>query len=459
MNDPTDATPARLARALGDDIVIERELGGGGMSRVYLCLDRVHERRLAVKVMRGDLSPDRFRREVLTTAGLQHPNIVPIIGSGSVDGVPYLVMPFIDGESLRARLQRSPAMPLREVLSVFRDVARALAYAHRNGVIHRDIKPDNILLAGDAAMVTDFGIAKAVGEAASRLGSSQSLTQVGAAVGTPRYMAPEQLAGDAAIDGRADLYAFGAALYEALGGEPAFPQPSVTALLRAKLDVPRSLTELPAALPAGLRALVPRLLSANPDERPASADELVVLLEDVTTSGVRSLATTAPRGLPRPARWALGIAAAAALAFLAIRGVPGGAGAGARVATPQDVAIVPFVDLSETQGEARLAAVFTDALITDLVRLGGGHVASRTAVETGLRSGLDSQAIARQLKVGSLVEGTVTRDGTLVTITVRVVDATDGRVIWADLIEGGADSLPQLRRELAQRVREVLAAS
>jgi TolB-like protein len=369
--------------------------------------------------------------------------------------VPYLMMPFIEGESLRARLQREPALPLREVLSIFRDVARALAHAHRNGVIHRDVKPDNILLAGDAAMVTDFGIAKAVGEAASRLGDSASMTQVGAAVGTPRYMAPEQLVGDAAIDGRADLYAFGAALFEALGGAPAFPQPSVTALLRAKLDVPKSLGELPATLPAGLCALVLRLLSADPADRPASADELVVLLEDVTTSGVRSLTSRAAPGARRAWRWVAGFAAVAALAWAAFSSQRGTGSA----VSAQDVAIVPFVDLSETGGEARLAAVFTDQLITDLVRLGGGNVASRTAVETGLRSGLDSQAIARQLRVGSLVEGTVMREGNLVTITVRVVNAADGRVIWADLLEAGADSLPELRRDLAQRVREVLATS
>ena len=236
--------------AFGDDITIERELGGGGMSVVYLCQDRVHNRQLAVKVMKGGLSEDRFRREVLTTAQLQHPNIVPIIGSGAVDGVPYLIMPYVAGESLRARLDRSPPLATREIVSILRDVARALAHAHRAGVIHRDIKPDNILLAGDAAMVTDFGIAKAVGEAAERLGSSGgSLTQVGAAVGTPRYMAPEQLAGDAAIDGRADLYALGATLYEALAQQPAFPQPSVTALLRAKMDVPKSLVPLPAGDP------------------------------------------------------------------------------------------------------------------------------------------------------------------------------------------------------------------
>jgi TolB-like protein/predicted Ser/Thr protein kinase len=439
-------------RAFGDDITIERELGGGGMSVVYLCQDRVHNRQLAVKVMKGGLSEDRFRREVLTTASLQHPNIVPIIGSGAVDGLPYLVMPFIAGESLRSRLDRSPPLTTREIVSILRDVTRALAHAHRAGVIHRDIKPDNILLAGDAAMVTDFGIAKAVGEAAERLGGSGgSLTQVGAAVGTPRYMAPEQLAGDAAIDGRADLYALGATLYEALAHQPAFPQPSVTALLRAKLDVPKSLVPLPAEAPPGLRELATRLLAADPAERPPTADDVIVLLDDVTTSGVRSRAVTRA-ALPRRSV-VLAIAAAAVIA------VGGWMALSTRMAPSpslHDVAVVPFVDLSEGGDNARLAAVFTDALITDLARLGGGRVASRTAVESGLRSGLDSQAIARQLRVGSLVEGTVERDGDRVTITVRVVNARDGSVIWADLLEGGADSLPALRQDVAARVREAL---
>ena len=438
--------------AFGDDITIERELGGGGMSVVYLCQDRVHNRQLAVKVMKGGLSEDRFRREVLTTAQLQHPNIVPIIGSGAVDGVPYLIMPYVAGESLRARLDRSPPLATREIVSILRDVARALAHAHRAGVIHRDIKPDNILLAGDAAMVTDFGIAKAVGEAAERLGSSGgSLTQVGAAVGTPRYMAPEQLAGDAAIDGRADLYALGATLYEALAQQPAFPQPSVTALLRAKMDVPKSLVPLPASTPRGLRDLAPRLLAADPAERPASADELLRLLEDVSTSGVRSRAV-GRTAMPRRSV-VLAIAAAMVIAAGSWMALSSRMTAGPSL---HDVAVVPFVDLSEGGDNARLAAVFTDALITDLARLGGGRVASRTAVESGLRSGLDSQAIARQLRVGSLVEGTVERDGERVTITVRVVNAQDGSVIWADLLEGGADSLAALRQDVAARVREVL---
>ncbi len=438
--------------AFGDDITIERELGGGGMSVVYLCEDRVHARQLAVKVMRGGLSADRFRREVLTTASLQHPNIVPIIGSGAVDGLPYLVMPYVAGESLRARLDRQPPLATREIVSILRDVTRALAHAHRAGVIHRDIKPDNILLAGDAAMVTDFGIAKAVGDAAERLGDSASLTLVGAAVGTPRYMAPEQLAGDAAIDGRADLYALGATLYEALAHQPAFPQPSVTALLRAKLDVPKSLAPLPSDAPPGLRDLAMRLVAADPAERPATADEVLLALEDVTTSGVRSRPL---RAVAMPRR---GLVLTIALALLLL--VAGWALLAPRLAappSPHDVAVVPFVDLSEVGGEARLAAAFTDALITDLARSGEGRVASRTAVESGLRSGLDSQAIARQLRVGSLVEGTVERVGERVTITVRVVNAQDGSIVWADLLEGGADSLAQLRQDVASRVREALA--
>ena len=267
-----------LQQALGDAYRLERELGGGGMARVFLATDAALGRRVVVKVIAPELAAgvniERFKREILVAARLQHPHIVPVLSASQVrtsggDVLPYYVMPFVAGESLRARLaERGPLSP-SEVVSVLRDVAKALEYAHANGVVHRDIKPDNVLVAGSAAAVLDFGIAKAlaaatVGTAPSQGAdrvtaepSTQALTQLGSSIGTPAYMAPEQAAGDPTIDHRADLYAFGCTAYELLTGQPPFANRSVAALFAAHLtEAPMPVASRRADVPPALAALV-----------------------------------------------------------------------------------------------------------------------------------------------------------------------------------------------------------
>ena len=207
----TDELSQQLQAALGSAYTIERELGGGGMSRVFLASESRLRRKVVIKVLAPELaagvSAERFEREIELAAALQQANIVPVLAAADLGGLPYYTMPFVDGLTLRARLDRGP-MPVAEVVSVLRDVARALKYAHERGVVHRDIKPENVLLSGDAAVVTDFGIAKAL--AASRAKApGGTLTQLGTSLGTPMYMAPEQAAGDPDTDHRADVYAFG----------------------------------------------------------------------------------------------------------------------------------------------------------------------------------------------------------------------------------------------------------
>src|SRR5690242_15077092 len=208
----------RLRAALGTAYNIQRELGGGGMSRVFVADDIALERPVVIKVLHPELAAgvnvDRFRREVQLLARLQHPHIVPILSAGEVDGLPYYVMPFVRGESLRARLETGPLAPA-EAAGLLADVAKALSAAHADGIVHRDIKPDNILISGGAAVVADFGIAKAL-SSAQRRGDSGSLTSLGTSLGTPAYMAPEQVAGDPNVDARADLYSLGCVGYEAL---------------------------------------------------------------------------------------------------------------------------------------------------------------------------------------------------------------------------------------------------
>ncbi|HXI21883.1 MAG TPA: serine/threonine-protein kinase, partial [Gemmatimonadales bacterium] len=230
-----------LQRTLGDAYTLLHELGGGGMSTVYVAQDNGLRRRVVVKVLPQDVSAgvslERFKREIMLAAALQHPNIVPVLIAGESDGRPYFIMPFVDGESLRRRLSRGP-LSVRETVSIMKDVARALAFAHGRGIIHRDIKPDNILLAAAAATVTDFGVAKAI--VASRnprdaAPTRSAITTAGSTIGTPAYMAPEQAAGDPATDHRADVYALGIVAYEMLIGAPPFHSRSPQQLLAAQL--------------------------------------------------------------------------------------------------------------------------------------------------------------------------------------------------------------------------------
>ncbi|MEO7967117.1 MAG: serine/threonine-protein kinase, partial [Gemmatimonadaceae bacterium] len=251
----------RLQEALGDAYTLERELGGGGMSRTYVATEHALSRRVVVKILAPELlagiSVERFKREVLLAAGLQHPHVVPVLSAGDADGLPWFTMPFVDGESLRARLDKG-ALPIGEVTGVLRDVARALEFAHSRGVVHRDIKPDNVLLAGSSATVTDFGIAKAI-SAARTTASGATLTAVGTSIGTPAYMPPEQAAGDPDVDHRSDIYAFGAMAYELLSGRPPFVADSPARIISAHFnEIPRDVRELRADTPPILAELVMR---------------------------------------------------------------------------------------------------------------------------------------------------------------------------------------------------------
>ncbi|HEV7838728.1 MAG TPA: serine/threonine-protein kinase [Gemmatimonadaceae bacterium] len=286
----------RLLSALGGSYTIERELTGGGRAQVFVGDDKDLDRKVVIKILPPELaasvSAERFRREILTIARLQHPHIVPILKAGEVDGVPYFVMPYVDGESIDVRLRRTQTMGVRETLGIMKDAARALAFAHDRGVVHRDIKPGNILLASGSATVTDFGVAKALSSALRSGDKSRGLTNTGMSLGTILYMAPEQAAGDPEIDGRADIYSLGITAYEMLAGAAPFSTLSPREMLTARLTLPPPpLSSVRKDVPAGLERLIARCLAIDPSDRPQTAAALVEALEDPETLSGSFVAT------------------------------------------------------------------------------------------------------------------------------------------------------------------------
>jgi eukaryotic-like serine/threonine-protein kinase len=274
----------RLQASLGDAYRIERELGGGGMSHVFLARETALGRQVVIKVLPPEMSAavniERFRREIQLAASLQHPHIVPVHAAGQVGDLFYYTMPLVEGESLRAKLAREGELPVSETIRILMDVADGLAYAHARGVVHRDIKPDNILISGQHAVVTDFGVAKAV----SASTSSSSLTSLGVALGTPAYMAPEQAAADPHVDHRADLYALGAMAYEMLAGRPPFSGMSPQQVLAAHVTtVPAPVSSLRELVPPAINELVMRLLQKKPADRVQHATEVLSQLQAAAT--------------------------------------------------------------------------------------------------------------------------------------------------------------------------------
>ncbi len=314
-----DELRGRLEAALTGTYVFQRELGGGGMSRTYLALEQALNRRVVVKVLAPELlagiSLERFHREVLLAAQLQHPHVVPVLTAGEAGGLPWFSMPYVDGDSLRRRLEQGP-VPTGEVISILRDVARALAYAHAHGIVHRDIKPDNVLLSAGSATVTDFGIAKAITAARTDGGGrATTLTQVGTSIGTPIYMAPEQAAADPNADHRVDLYAFGVMAYELIAGRPPFQGNTPARLLAAHMsETPRDVRSIRPDIPPALAELIMTCLAKDPDGRPQQARELVRVLETVTTSGNAAAVPAVLHGGRFPIGKALGLWAAATAA-------------------------------------------------------------------------------------------------------------------------------------------------
>jgi serine/threonine-protein kinase len=383
----TEELKDRLAAVLGAGYLLQDELHGGGMSRVFVAYDAALDRRVVVKVLAperaGELSTERFRKEALLAASLQHPHIVPILATGAVDAMPYLIMPFIDGRSLRERLERDGRLPLRDAVRVLLDVARACAYAHERGIVHRDIKPDNILVSGDAAMITDFGVARAVA-AGGRARTDARLTQEGFTVGSPRYMAPEQATGDPDIDHRVDIYSFGVLAFELIAGEPPFTSPSSAELLRAHLTMhPPDLRSLRPDTPIELANLVNRCLAKRREDRPASAGVIVAALESpgiVSSSRSRRVIAAIP---PGNRLWFSVAAFILVLALAVAAWRTRGAAMSARI---DSIAVLPVIDRTSDSASEWMATGLTDEVTAVLGRAPGLRVAPTPRRQNRLRT-------------------------------------------------------------------------
>lgn len=451
----------QVRTALADLYRIERELGGGGMSRVFVAHEHALDRKVVVKVVAPELtqglSAERFTREVRLAARLQHANVVPVLSAGDADGLPYYTMPFVTGESLRARMASGTRLEVAECVAILRDVARALAYAHSEGIVHRDIKPDNVLLSHGAAMVTDFGIAKALTASTTQDGAgSATLTQAGGAIGTPAYMAPEQAVGDA-VDHRTDLYAWGVMAYEMLTGAHPFvrhatPQQLITAHIT---EAPVSIAGNHPAVPAALAALVMQCLEKDPAKRPDSAATALAALEGAAT----------PVSSPRPApvtagrRWATGLMVAVGVVLLALAAFalrPQSTGT-ATEAVPS-VAVLPLANLSGDPADDYFGIGLAEEITRTLAQ-NGVRVIGRVSAGALQEKGLDERAIARELGVTTLLTGSVQRAQGQVRINISLVSAEDGVVRWTDRYDRPLTNVFAVQDEIARTVAATLMGS
>ncbi len=437
----------RLRAALADRYVVESEIGRGGMATVFLAQDLRHDRRVAIKVLHPELAaslgPDRFLREIKIAAKLDHSHILALHDSGEADGLLYYVMPFVEGESLRERLEREGQLPTDQAIGIIVEVADGLAYAHERGVVHRDIKPGNILLSAGHARIADFGVARALGAA-----SAGQATATGLAVGTPTYMSPEQ-AGAGDVDGRSDTYALGCVLYEMLSGDPPFDGPTPQSLLakHAVEEVP-SLRTTDPEIPLYVECVVERAMAKDPADRFQTPGELA---ETLTTG-------TVVARVRRQRRTRRAAVAARATAVAAVLGLAGWWISTMSVGPEfERLAVLPLVDLTNDPEQAYLAAGVHEALIVELGRLGLSVTARRTMAryrdtDKGIRE------IAEELGVDGVIEGSVYRQGDSLEIATRLYDKNE-QEIWTASFDGVMPNIISLYRGFARAIADQIQLS
>ncbi len=410
----------RLKAALADRYAIEREIGAGGMATVYLAQDLKHDRKVAVKVLRPELAAaiggERFLVEIKTTANLQHPHILPLFDSGEADGFLYYVMPYVEGESLRDRINREKQLPVEDALKIATEVAGALHSAHRHDVVHRDIKPENILLEEGHAVVADFGIARGISAA-----GGEKLTGTGLAVGTPAYMSPEQAAGTRDLDGRSDIYSLACVLYEMLAGQPPFLGATVESVVRQHFtaDPPR-VTAIRSVVPGELEAVICRALAKTPADRYATAAQLAAALTDSTMT---------------MSRHASGVQASP---------------------TEKSIAVLPFTNMSVDTENEYFSDGITEEIITALANLKELRVVARTSAFSFKGKDEDVRVVGEKLNVSKILEGSVRKAGNRVRITAQLVNVTDGFHLWTETYDRELTDVFEIQDDIARAIVSAL---
>ena len=443
----------RLRTALGERYRIEREIGRGGMATVYLAEDLKHHRQVAIKVLDPELAAGlghaRFLREIEIAAGLSHPQILPLYDSGESDGFLYYVMPVVEGESLRSRIEREKQLTIPDGIAIARAVAGALSYAHGLGIVHRDIKPENILFTAGQPVVTDFGIARAVGVA-----GGEQLTRTGMAIGTPAYMSPEQAGGDRDLDARSDVYALGCVLYEMLAGQAPFTGRTAQAVLaqHAVAPVP-SLRTMRQTVSAALEAVVVRALAKAPADRFRTAHEMAEALDQSARTGE----VAAPvRALQRRRIVMLAAVIIGILGFAGWWVAPRLGGSSSRIgagsARIESLAVLPLANLGGHAGQDYFVDGMQEALIAELSKISALKIISRTSTLRYRKTEKPMSEVAQELNVDALIEGSAFREGNQVRITVQLVDGRNDRQVWGQTFDRELRGVLALHSEVAREI-------
>ena len=457
----------RLQETLGNSLILEQELGGGGMSRVFVANEAALGRKVVVKVlppeMAAAVSIDRFRREIQLAAQLQHPHIVPLLSAGETYGLPYFTMPYVRGESLRARLVKGGELPLSETIRILREVASALAYAHEAGIVHRDIKPENILISGGSAVVTDFGVAKAL-TASSGAHGGTTLTSLGIALGTPAYMSPEQATADPSTDRRADIYSLGVVAYEMLSGGTPFSGRSPQAILAAHVtEAPDAIVKRRPTVPPALGALVMRCLEKRASDRPQSAADVMHELDALSTPSGDVDPTSSIPARPKPTARRMIVTGAAlvglvTLAVAASMAVERQAKANAEKSPA--IAVLPFENVGRKEGQD-FADGMTEEITNRLASLRGLRVIGRQSAKGYVGSTKTPQEIANELGVKYILTGTVrwdqSQDGkVLVRVSPALLRSDDATQVWAEAYQTVLSGMFEVQGKVATQVANAL---
>jgi eukaryotic-like serine/threonine-protein kinase len=445
------AVDPSLADALRDRYLLERELGRGGMATVYLARDLRHDRLVALKVLRSDLAaalgPERFEREIRLAGALQHPHILTVLDSGTAAGRLWFTMPYVEGESLRARLDREGQFPLDQAIQLASEVADALDWAHRHGVVHRDVKPENILLTGSHALVADFGIARSLGET-----DQARLTETGIVVGTPAYMSPEQASGERMLDGRTDLYALACVLYEMLAGEPPYTGPTAQAVIARRLGDPvPSVRRTRESVPPAVDAALTRGLAKAPADRFPTGAELAAALR----IGLTTPMATAVSG--RPSSRAVALTAGAALIIGVGAYLLGRPPTAAPPSGPIALAVLPFRTVGGAGDSGVLAIGIPDAIITRLAAVSRIRLRPTSAILRYAGQDTDPREVGRALAVEYLLAGTVQSAADRMRVSVQLLRASDASPLWGAHYDLARQDLLTLQDSIAERVSGALS--